>query len=48
MDVGIFVSYFIIKKIYNKELKIDTINDRVRISFEINGKHLENKNLYEV
>jgi hypothetical protein len=48
MDVGIFVSYFIIKKIYNKELKIDTINDRVRICFEINGKHLENKNLYEV
>lgn len=48
MDVGIFVSYFIIKRIYNKELKIDIINDRIRISFEINGKHLENKNLYEV
>ena len=48
LDVGVFVSYFIIVNVYKKNLKIETRFDQVKISFEINGKYVENKNLYDV
>ena len=47
-DVGIFVSYFIIINVYKKQMKVETNYDQVKISFEINGKYVENKNLYDV
>jgi hypothetical protein len=48
MDVGLFVSFCVIKNIYGKELKIDIRGDVIKIIFEVSGKHSENKCIYEV
>ena len=49
LDIGIFVANFIIKNIYNKAIAIDSYrSDAYKVTFYVCGKHLENKNLYQV